>query len=194
MARPTTESKPFTAFRDPSQQIQTQVSEYPGGSSVSFPVRSRKALWSLLSLFIFSISQNALASFSLTFQGRIQTLNTGGSISLSSPSDIVVDPAGDVFILDTGNNQVVELSAVGVASVVSITGLTPSLSAPRGLAIDSAGNLYIADTGNNRAVKVTAAGVGSVISTGSVTLSGPRGVALISPAICSLRILPTTGL
>jgi sugar lactone lactonase YvrE len=178
MAQPTTESERMTAFREPRQQLQPQVSDCPGGFSVSSPVRSSQALWTLLSLLILSISQNALASFSLTFQGQVQTLNTGGSITLNSPSDIVVDSAGDVFILDTGNNQVVEVTAERVASVVSITGLTPALSAPQGLTIDGAGNLYIADTGNNRAVKITAAGVGSVISTGSVTLSGPRGVAL----------------
>ena len=70
------------------------------------------------------------ASFSLTFQGLVQTLNTGGSITLSAPSGIVVDTAGDVYIVDTGNNRIVEVTAQGVASVVSITGLSPALSDP----------------------------------------------------------------
>ncbi len=118
------------------------------------------------------------ASFSLTFQGLVQTLNTGGSITLSAPSGIVVDTAGDVYIVDTGNNRIVEVTAQGVASVVSITGLSPALSAPRGIAIDGSGDLYVADTGNNRVVEITAAGAGSVISTGGVTLSSPKGVAL----------------
>ena len=118
------------------------------------------------------------ASFSLTFQGLVQTLNTGGSISLSSPSGIVVDPAGDVYVVDTGNNQIVEVTAQGGASVVDITGLSPALSSPNGIAIDGSGNLYVADTGNSRVVEITAAGVGSAIGTSSVTLSSPKGVAL----------------
>jgi sugar lactone lactonase YvrE len=118
------------------------------------------------------------ASFSLTFQGLVQTLDTGGGITLSSPSGIVVDTAGDVYIVDALNNRIVEVNAQGDASVLAITGLSPALSNPNGIAIDGSGNLYVADTGNSRVVEITAAGVGSVISTGSVTLSGPKGVAL----------------
>jgi sugar lactone lactonase YvrE len=118
------------------------------------------------------------ASYSLTFQGLVQTLNTGGSITLSSPSGIVVDTAGDVYIVDTGNSRIVAVNAQGVASVVTITGLSPALSSPSGVAIDGSGDLYVADTGNNRVVEITAAGAGSVIGTGGVTLSAPKGVAL----------------
>jgi sugar lactone lactonase YvrE len=118
------------------------------------------------------------ASFSLTFQGLVQTLNTGGSITLSSPTGVVVDTAGNVYIVDTGNNRIVKLTAQGVASVVTITGLSPALSSPNGITIDGSDNLYVADTGNNRVVAITAAGVGSAISTGGVTLSSPKGVAL----------------
>ena len=117
------------------------------------------------------------ASFSLTFQGLVQTLNMAG-ITLNGPAGVVVDTAGDVYIVDTGNSRIVEVNAQGVASVVTITGLTPALSSPNGIAIDGSGNLYVADTGNHRVVEITAAGVGSVISTGSVTLSSPKGIAL----------------
>ena len=118
------------------------------------------------------------ASFSLTFQGLAQTLNTGGSITLSSPGGVVVDSAGDVFVADTGNNRIVEVSALGVASVLTVNGLSPALSSPNGIAINGSGDLYIADTGNSRVVKVDVLGNGTVISTGSVTLSSPKGVAL----------------
>ncbi len=117
------------------------------------------------------------ASYSLTFQGLAQALNTAG-ITLISPSGIVVDAAGDVYIVDTGNNRIVEVNAQGVASVVTVTGLTPALSSPNGIAIDGSGNLYVADTGNNRVVEITAAGAGSAISTGSVNLSSAEGIAL----------------
>src|SRR5580693_1005334 len=142
------------------------------------PRKRRKLRYAAPALLVLLGSGSSWASFSLTFQGLVQTLNTGGSITLSSPSGIVVDAAGDVYIVDTGNNRIVEVTAQGVASVVSITGLSPALSAPRGIAIDGSGDLYVADTGNNRVVEITAAGAGSVISTGGVTLSSPKGVAL----------------
>jgi sugar lactone lactonase YvrE len=117
------------------------------------------------------------ASFGLSFQGLVQALNTAG-ITLISPAGIVVDPAGDVYIVDTGNSRIVDVNAQGVASVVTITALSPALSSPNGIAIDGSGNLYVADTGNSRVVEITPAGAGSVISTGSVTLGSPKGVAL----------------
>lgn len=142
-------------------------------------VRHGKLLrWAAPLLVLVLGSGFAWASFSLTFQGLVQTLNTGGSITLSSPSGIVVDSAGNVYIVDTGNSRIVEVNAQGTASVLAISGLSPALSSPTGIAIDGSSNLYVADTGNNRVVEVTSSGVGSVISTGSVNLSSPRGVAL----------------
>jgi DNA-binding beta-propeller fold protein YncE len=127
----------------------------------------------------------SFASFSLTFQGLVRTLNTGGSISLSSPAGIVVDPAGNVFVTDTGNGRIVEVNAQGTASMLTISGLSPALASPSGIALDGLGNLYVADTGNSRVVKVTPAGAGAVVSTGSVTLSSPRGVAVDRRAMFS---------
>jgi DNA-binding beta-propeller fold protein YncE len=142
-------------------------------------LRSCRLAAVLVCLFLFGATQRAYATFSLTFQGVVQTLSTGGSITLSSPAAIVVDPAGDVYIVDNSTSQIVEVNAQGTASVLAITGLSPaSLSSPSAIAIDGAGNLYIADTGHTRIVKVSPSGAGSVISTGSVTLTSPQGIAL----------------
>jgi len=46
------------------------------------------------------------ASFSLTFQGLAQTLNMAG-ITLNGPAGLVVDTAGDVYIVDKGNSRIV---------------------------------------------------------------------------------------
>jgi DNA-binding beta-propeller fold protein YncE len=155
------------------------VSDYPGGFSVSFPVRFRQALWGLVGIVLLSVGQDAHALSSLEFQGLVRTVNTGGSITLSSPAALVVDPTGNLFIADTNHSRIVEVNAQGVASVLTISGLSPaSLSSPSGIAIDGAGNLYIADTGNTRVVEVSPSGAGSIVSTGSVTLTAPHGVAL----------------
>jgi len=143
-------------------------------------LRLRRFATVLVCLFLLTVAQVAHATFPLTFQGSVQTLNTGGSITLSSPSGIVVDSAGDIFIADTvsGSGRLVEVNAQGTASVLTISGLSTALGSLSGIAIDGSGNLYIADTSNTRVVKVTSSGAGSVLSTGSVTLTAPYGVAV----------------
>jgi len=141
-------------------------------------VRSPRLVTAFVCLLLLGFTKPAQA-ISLTFQGLVRPVNTGGSIVLSSPAALVVDPTGNLFIADTSNNQIVEVNAQGTASVLTISGLSPaSLSSPSGIAIDGAANLYIADTGNNRVVKVGPSGAGSTISTGSVNLSIPHGIAL----------------
>jgi DNA-binding beta-propeller fold protein YncE len=147
---------------------------------VSFRVRFRQALSGLVGIVLLTVAQVAHATFSLTFQGNVQTINTGGSITLSSPSGIVVDPAGDIFIADTvsGSGRIVKVNAQGTASVLTISGLSPALGSLSGIAIDGGGNLYIADKGNDRVVEVASSGAGSRISTGSFNLSIPQGIAV----------------
>jgi hypothetical protein len=107
--------------------------------------------------------------------GTASVLNTG-SLTLANPFGVAVDGAGDLYITDTGNSRVVEVTAAGTASVLSTGGLT--LKQPFGVAVDGAGDVYIADTGNNRVVEVTTAGTASVLSTGSLTLAEPFSVAV----------------
>ncbi len=114
---------------------------------------------------------------STRFNGVAATLPTG-STTLSLPSDMTVDTAGNIYIADTGNSRIVKVTPQGSASVLTITGLSPALSSPTGMTVDGSGTLYIADSGNNRIVTVTASGSGSAVSTGSVTLSSPQGIAL----------------
>src|ERR1700727_1858796 len=141
-------------------------------------VQSRRLLTVVVCLGLAVFPLTTHASIVLSFEGVSQTLATGGSTALGSPSGIVVDTAGNVFIADTGHSRIVEVNARGTAAVVTITGLSTALSSPQGLAIDGANNLYIADTGNSRVVMVTSAGAGSVIPMGSVTLASPQGAAL----------------
>jgi hypothetical protein len=72
---------------------------------------------------------------------------------------VAVNNSGDVYIADTGNNRVVEVTPAGVQTTVPATGL----SGPMGVAVNNSGDVYIADTGNNRVVEVTPAGVQTVV-------------------------------
>ncbi|HTX01417.1 MAG TPA: hypothetical protein VMD59_21715 [Acidimicrobiales bacterium] len=82
------------------------------------------------------------------------------SAELDSPQDVAVDSSGDVFIADTYNNVIREISPKGTISTFAGSGTAgysgdggPATSAelddPSGVAVDALGNVYIADTSNN---------------------------------------------
>lgn len=72
---------------------------------------------------------------------------------LNSPNGVVVDTAGNLYITDVGNAQVLKLAA-GAAAPEELP--FTELDHPRGVGVDSAGNLYVADFRNNRVVKLPA--------------------------------------
>lgn len=88
---------------------------------------------------------------------------------LNGPSEAIADPAGNLYISDTGNNVVRKVAAAtGIITTIagnSLAGYSgddgPATSAeldgPASLALDKAGNLYIADENNCVIRKVTAA-------------------------------------
>jgi sugar lactone lactonase YvrE len=115
------------------------------------------------------------ATFPTSFVGVTVPLSTG-VLNLSGPWAVAVDSQGNVFIADTLNARVVEVTAAGVASVVSFPGLSPVLGNPSAVAVDGSGNLYVADSGVPRVVELSG-GVATVVPTSSL-LSFPSGLAL----------------
>ncbi|MDB5098668.1 MAG: hypothetical protein JWM80_3089 [Cyanobacteria bacterium RYN_339] len=89
----------------------------------------------------------------------------GASATLSQPSAVVADAAGNLYVADSGNNCIRKLAiAAGVVTVSTYAGdmagnmgfadaqdpLQARFNFPTGLAIDATGNLYVADSANNR--------------------------------------------
>lgn len=134
----------------------------------------------------------------LTPDGTLTTVAGGGStipgvtsdglpaigMRLSTPRNVGVDLAGNLYISDFGANQVFRVSPGGVFSTVAGTGKAgfagdngnaklALLSAPAGIAVDPTGTLFVADSGNNRVRKIAAGIVTTVF-----TINGPTGVAL----------------
>jgi trimeric autotransporter adhesin len=109
---------------------------------------------------------------------------------LASPSGVVIDGAGDVFIADGGNNRIRKVTPGGVISTVAgnetygFSGdggpaSAANLNDPRGIAVDDSGNLFIADAANNRIRMVSAGGIISTVA-GSAAggFAGDAGPAL----------------
>jgi sugar lactone lactonase YvrE len=89
---------------------------------------------------------------------------------LDSPQGVAVNAKGDVFIADTLNNVVREVTPGGSISTVAGNGTAgyrgdngpawrAELSSPTGLAVDALGNLYVADSGNNVIRRVSTNGI-----------------------------------
>ncbi len=80
---------------------------------------------------------------------------------LASPRGVVVDDMGDIFIADTGNHRIRQVTPDGVIHGIAGSGAAgfsgdggaaagALLNGPQGLFLDGAGDLYFADTGNHR--------------------------------------------
>ena len=90
----------------------------------------------------------------------------------AAPAGVVADAAGNVYVVDSNNDQLLELSSDGTPSTL-VTGL----ASPWGVARDSAGDLFIADTGNNQILEMTSTGAKSVVAG---LFSSPEGIAVDS--------------
>jgi sugar lactone lactonase YvrE len=99
---------------------------------------------------------------------------TGTAASFDEPIGIAVDADGNLYVADTGNDTIREITAAGVVSTIAGkagiqgsadgTGTAASFASPEGIAMDASGNLYVADTGGCKIRKITAAGVVSTLA------------------------------
>jgi uncharacterized protein (TIGR03437 family) len=94
---------------------------------------------------------------------------------LLQPKGISLDAGGNLYIADSGNNRVREVSTDGVMHTVAGP---DSLNDPEAVLAAPDGSVYIADTGNNRIRRITPAGVlTTVAGTGHPGFSGDNGAA-----------------
>jgi len=112
---------------------------------------------------------------------------SAASAQLNGPNSVAVDPAGNLYIADTGNNCIRKVSN-GVITTVAGNGTAgfsgdngpataAQLNAPLGVALDSSGNLYIADGRNYRIRKVSNGVIATVAGNGTGGFSGDNGPA-----------------
>ena len=108
--------------------------------------------------------------------------NQASSAELNEPIGVAVDASGDLFIADSGNNVIREVSE-GVISTVAGGGSPGSglgdggpatdaeLADPTGVAVDTSGDLFIADSGDN-VIREVSGGIITTVAGGGRPVSG----------------------
>jgi len=107
---------------------------------------------------------------------------------LNAPEAVAVDVSGNVYIADTANNVVRQVSTKGVISTIAGNGTagfggdggaatSAQLSAPQGLAVDASGNIFVADTANARVRKISGGTITTVAGSGTQGYSGDGAAA-----------------
>ncbi len=112
------------------------------------------------------------------------------SSALNYPGGVTVDPAGNVYIGDFGNDVVEKVTPSGTLSIFAGTGVaaapipgpakSSALGGPAFVAADSAGNVYIADFGANVVERVTPSDTLSVFAGTGATAAPTPGPAASS--------------
>jgi len=130
--------------------------------------------------------------------GPGNTDGTGNNARFNYPAGVAVDGVGDLYVADTGNNTIRQVSSAGVVhTLAGLAGASGNVDGagenarftnPGGLALDNGGTLYVADAGNNTIRTLNSAGVvttiagqagtaGSADGTGSAAqFYNPRGI------------------
>jgi uncharacterized protein (TIGR03437 family) len=96
------------------------------------------------------------------------------SALLNAPTGVAVDGAGNVYLVDAGNQRVRRVAANGVINTVA-----GSLANPRSVATDASGNIFVTSGGDRRVLLISVDGTPSPIAgTGDCCYSGDGGPAV----------------
>jgi sugar lactone lactonase YvrE len=131
---------------------------------------------------------NTVAGISTGAAGYTGDGAAATSAELNGPFGVALDGAGNLYIADSGNSRVREVTvANGIINTVAGNGTygysgdggaatSAKISAPYGVALDTNGNLYIADS-NNSVIRKVASGVIATVAGNGIGYAGDGGPA-----------------
>jgi hypothetical protein len=138
---------------------------------------------------ITTVAGSGSSSGTFSFGGNFS--GDGGpatSATLAVPLGVAVDAAGNLFIADSQNNRIRNVSASGIIMTVTGSGTlgyglgslsgdggpatSATLDTPQGVAVDTSGNLFIGDFFNNRVREVQLVNALSGIQNGASYATG----------------------
>lgn len=133
----------------------------------------------------------AVAGSNYAWNGTCNYSGDGGpamTAQLCLPSGVFVDGSGDIFISDTENFIIREVSGGTINTVAGTPGTAgysgdsgPATSAelnyPSTMAVDGSGNIFIADTDNYVIREVSAGNIATSAGNGTLAYSGDGGLA-----------------
>jgi sugar lactone lactonase YvrE len=164
------------------------------GTAAQFSYPSGIAVDSAGNLYVADTYNDTIRK--ITSDGKVATLagftgmpnttdGTGPDARFNQPTGVAVDSSGTVYVADTVNCTIRQISPAGVVSTVAGTvfgnagiagfadGVTSTsltlFNQPRGLVPDGLGNLYVADTGNAAIRKLAINGATATLSTPAMT-------------------------
>ena len=151
--------------------------------------------------FTTAVNLSSILAAVTTFAGNAMagyTDATGLNAQFNNPQGITADANGNLFVSDSYNSYIREITPAGIVTTVAGNGTigyqdgpaaTAEFYSPAGSAFDSQGNLYVADYGNNVIRKIAPGGVVSTYAGSGVAgyldgstilhaqFNGPSGIA-----------------
>ena len=118
--------------------------------------------------------------------------SSASSAELNGPYALLFDSSGNLYISDSNDQRVREVSTSGTISTIAGNGTAgfagdgssptasgTELNSPAGLAFDSSGNLYIADSDNYEVRKISGGDINTFAghNSGGATFAGDLGLA-----------------
>jgi len=173
------DQKPNISYNTPQYtNVGTPVSFSAGNTGGTVPTQQLFTLESNLSSKISGLTVDASGNiYAATHSSTLVKYPAGGGAPLATytgfvnTAGVVVDAAGNIFVLDNGKKEVDEILASNGNVVTYATGFL----FPQGIAIDAAGNLYVTDSSRKCIYKIPAGGGTPVILKNG--LGSPFGIA-----------------